>query len=164
MKEKTKLTNSWLNTNWLSLPGAWIKDVADARFTLTSDPREVDGELVPRYKLSRSVANVDTVEKLNAYIERLSDKYPLDDYNNPITTQEHINELHRILVQTCLNYIKEHELTDIDEVSFSADGLSLSYEYNEWEPATDSSLVVVGLQEGSKEDKYVIRKIIGESF
>lgn len=164
MKEKTKLTNSWLNTNWLSLPGAWIKDVADVRFTLVLDPQEVDVELVPSYKLSRSVTNVNTVEKLNAYVERLSNKYPLDNYNNPITTQEHINELHRILVQTCLNYMREHELADIDEISFSADGLSSSYEYNEWTPATDSSLTVVGLQEENKEDNYLVRKIIGESF
>ena len=164
MKEKTKLTNSWLNTNWLSLPGAWIKDVADVRFTLVLDPQEVDDELVPSYKLSRSVTNVNTVEKLNAYVERLSNKYPLDNYNNPITTQEHINELHRILVQTCLNYMREHELTDIDEISFSAEGLSSSYEYNEWTPATDSSLTVVGLQEENKEDNYLVRKIIGESF
>ena len=67
----------------------------------------------------------------------------LDKYQNPKTKQEHINELHHILVQTCLNYMKEHELTDIDEVSFSADGLSSSYEYNEWTPATDSSLIIL---------------------
>lgn len=164
MKEKTKLTNSWLNTNWLSLPGAWIKEVDNVRFTLNSDPKEVNGELIPSYKLSKSVTNVDTVEKLNAYVERLSNKYPLDNYDNPITTQEHINELHHILVQTCLNYMKEHKLTDIDEISFSADGLSSSYEYNEWTPATDSSLTVVGLQEENKEDNYLVRKIIGESF
>lgn len=164
MKEKTKLTNSWLNINWLSLPGAWIKDIADTRFTLTSDPQEVDGELIPSYKLSKSIINVDTVENLNAYVKRLSKKYPLDNYDNPKTSQKHINELHHILVQTCLNYMKEHELTDIDEISFYADGLSSSYEYNEWTPATDSSLIVVGLQEENKEDNYLVRKIIGESF
>lgn len=164
MKEKTKLTNSWLNTNWLSLPGAWIKEVGDVRFTLNSDPKEVNGELMPSYKLSKSVTNVDTIEKLNAYVERLSKNTPLDNYNNPKTTKEHINELHHILVQTCLNYMKEHELTDIDEISFNADGLSSSYEYNEWTPATDSSLTVVGLQEENNEDNYLVRKIIGESF
>lgn len=165
----TKLSHRWLNSNWLSVPfgfgGAWIKEIGNIRFTLNSDPKEVNGELIPSYKLSKSVTNVDTVEKLNAYIERLSkDNNLLDKYDNPKTKQKHINELHHILVQTCLNYMKEHELTDIDEVSFSADGLSSSYEYNEWTPATDSSLTVVGLQEESKEDKYIVRKIIGESM
>jgi len=169
MKEKTKLSHRWLNSNWLSVSygfgGAWVKEVGNVRFTLNSDPKEVNGELIPSYKLSKSVTNVDTVEKLNAYVERLSkDNNSLDKYDNPKTKQEHINELHHILVQTCLNYMKEHELTDIDEVSFNADGLSSSYEYNEWTPATDSSLTVVGLQEESEEDKYIVRKIIGESF
>ena len=38
----------------------------------------------------------------------------LDKYKNPITTQENINELHKILVQTCLDYKVEHGLTNID--------------------------------------------------
>ena len=88
----------------------------------------------------------------------------LDKYQNPKTTQEHINELHHILVQTCLNYMKEHELTDIDEISFNANGLSFSYEYNEWTPGTDSSLAVIGLQENSENDNFIIRKIIGDSM
>ncbi len=88
----------------------------------------------------------------------------LDKYQNPITTQEHINELHHILVQTCLNYMKEHELTDIDEISFSANGLSSSYEYNEWTSGTDSCLAVIGLQEDSENDNFIVRKIIGESI
>lgn len=163
MKEKTKLTNSWLNTNWLSLPNGWIQDVNGIRFTLNLDPKEVNGKLIPDYKLSKEITNVDNVEKLERYIEK-STTNPLDKYKDPITTQNHINELHRILVQTCLNYIKEHELTDIDEISFSADGLSGSYEYNEWMPATDSSLIVVGLQEDNKNDKYITRKLIGESM
>ena len=88
----------------------------------------------------------------------------LDKYQNPITTQKHINELHRILVQTCLNYMKEHKLTDIDEVLFNANGLSSSYEYNEWTPGTDSCLTVIGLQEDSENDNFIVRKIIGESI
>lgn len=168
MKENTKLTHRWLNINWSSVAygfgGAWVKDVGNTRFTLTSDPKKVNGELVASYKLSKSITNVDTIEKLNAYVERLTKNGSLDNYDNPKTKQEHINELHHILVQTCLNYMKEHELTDIDEVSFSADGLSSSYEYNEWTPATDSCLTVIGLQEESKEDKYIVRKIIGESM
>ena len=90
--------------------------------------------------------------------------YQLENYENPKTKQEHINELHRILVQTCLNYMKEHELTDIDEISFNVNGLSSSYEYNEWTPGTDSCLTIIGLQEDSESDKFIVRKIIGESI
>ena len=70
----------------------------------------------------------------------------LDNYKNPITTKENINELHHLLVQTCLNYMREHKLTDIDEIHFSVDGLGGSYEYGEWTPATDSSIDVIGLE------------------
>lgn len=65
----------------------------------------------------------------------------LPKYKNPITTKENINELHHILVQTCIDYMRKHNLTDIDEINFSADGLSgSSYEHGEWTPATDSSI------------------------
>lgn len=87
----------------------------------------------------------------------------LEKYINPVTTIEHINELHHILVQTCLNYMRKNNLTDIDEIHFSEDWLSSSYEYGEWTPDTDSSLCVVGLQieEGGK---LPVRRIIVESF
>lgn len=96
----------------------------------------------------------------------------LDKYKNPITTQENINELHHILVQTCLDYMVEHCLTDIDEIQFSADGLSgSSYEYKEWTPGTDSSLVVIGLQDEDTLDvnkkkriKWPVRREIGYSM
>ena len=72
----------------------------------------------------------------------------LKNYTNPITTKENINELHHLLVQTCLDYMKKNNLTDIDEIHFSADGLSgSSYEAGEWTPATDSSIEVIGLEE-----------------
>lgn len=85
----------------------------------------------------------------------------LQKYQNPITTTNNINELHHLLVQTCLDYMKKNNLTDIDEIHFLANGLSDSYKYNEWTPATDSSLIVIGLQ---LEDKYFVRKIIGKSY
>ena len=44
----------------------------------------------------------------------------LPKYSNPITTSENINELHHLLVQTCLDYMRKHNLTDIDEINFSA--------------------------------------------
>ena len=89
----------------------------------------------------------------------------LDKYKDPITTSENINELHHILVQTCLDYMRKHNLTDIDEINFSADGLSRSYEYGEWTPGTDSYLGVIGLQvEEDGKFNLSVRKIIGESY
>lgn len=70
----------------------------------------------------------------------------LPKYSNPITTSENINELHHLLVQTCLDYMRKHNLTDIDEINFSVDGLNGSYEYGEWTPGTDSSIEVIGIQ------------------
>lgn len=89
----------------------------------------------------------------------------LDKYQNPKTTQEHINELHHILIQTCLNYMIERGLTDIDEIQFFASGLSSSYEYGEWTPATDSYLGVIGLQiEEDCKFNLPVRRMIGESM
>lgn len=83
----------------------------------------------------------------------------LPKYQNPITTDENINQLHHILVQTCLNYIREHELTDVDEIQFSVDGLNSSYEFGEWTPGTDSSIKVIGLE--FEEDGTPYRAEIG---
>jgi hypothetical protein len=69
----------------------------------------------------------------------------LPEFKNPITTKENIDELHHILVNTCLEYMRKHNLTDIDEIHFSADGLSSSYDDGEWTPGTDSSIDVIGL-------------------
>jgi hypothetical protein len=95
----------------------------------------------------------------------------MENYKNPITTKENINELHHILVQTCLDYMVEHGLTDIDEIDFTADGLSSSYKYKEWTPGTDSSLTVIGLEtkkifnvKRNKEYEMPVRKLIGESM
>ena len=94
----------------------------------------------------------------------------LEKYKNAITTSENINELHHILVQTCLDYMRKHNLTDIDEINFTADGLSSSYEYGEWTPSTDSSLCVVGLEteqwigKSGKIYESPVRKLIGESY
>lgn len=92
----------------------------------------------------------------------------LKEFKNPITTKENINELHHLLVQTCLNYIVEHKLTDIDEINFSVDGLSSSYEHNEWTPGTDSSIEVIGLEyekwkshNSGKEYETPVRSLIG---
>ena len=61
------------------------------------------------------------------------------------TKTEHIKELQEILVQTCIDYINKHDLTDIWGVYFQADNLSVSAKFGEWTPATDSSISVEGI-------------------
>ena len=96
----------------------------------------------------------------------------LDNYQNPVTTQEDINKLHKLLVQTVIDYIREHNLSDVWEVGFSVDGLDSGFEYGEWTPGIDSSLSVIGLQEDgtSWTNKngvnlpFKVRRLIGESM
>ena len=87
----------------------------------------------------------------------------LDAYANPVTTKEHLSELQDILVQVCINYINENKLTDIDEISFSADSLQHSAHFGEWVPATDSYIKAVGYEEvDDGKINYYVRKKIGE--
>ena len=93
------------------------------------------------------------VRKVSDIIQQMIEKYE----NNPIiesveiqpthiTTKEHISELHDILVQTCIDYINKHQLTDIYSVSFNADALAESAKYGSWQACTDSYIGVKGLQ------------------
>ena len=81
-----------------------------------------------------------------------------------------LDEFHRVLVQTCIDFIKEKGLKDGYSVSFSADSLQESAEYGTWCPATDSFFEVDGLKhepytrENGKEAKIPYRVKIGESF
>ena len=63
-----------------------------------------------------------------------------------VTQKEHIKELQEILVQTCLDYINKHGLTDIYSVSFNADDLAYSAKHGKWQPATDSYIRVEGIR------------------
>lgn len=96
----------------------------------------------------------------------------MTQYENPITTTEKIKELQEILVQTCINYVKQHNLTDVDEVNFSVDGLEENaINFGTWTPSMDSHISIVGLQEEDdrfwvdkkgKKHKFKVRKLIGE--
>ena len=89
----------------------------------------------------------------------------LDKYKNPKTTKSDIKDLHELLVQTCVNFIKERNLTEIYEVNFGVDGLENdASEFGEWTPGMDSSLSVIGLQREDDDDDFRVRKIIGESY
>ena len=87
----------------------------------------------------------------------------LGEYKDPKTTRSDIKDLHKLLVQTCINFIKERNLTEIYEVHFGVDGLENdAIDFDEWTPGMDSSLSVIGLQE--KDNGFRVRKIIGESY
>ena len=74
----------------------------------------------------------------------------LPKYNNPQTTKDDINELHHLLVQTCIDFINDKKLKDIDVVSFSADSLQESSKFGEWCPSTDSYIEIEGYQMDEK--------------
>lgn len=84
----------------------------------------------------------DVIKRLeeNPIVERLE-----DDPKPDITKIEHIKELQEILVQTCIDYINKNGLTDIYQVSFSADDLAESAKYGSWQACTDSNITVYGL-------------------
>ena len=93
----------------------------------------------------------------------------LPNYENPVTTTNDIKELQEKLVQTCIDFIKEKNLTDIDMVRFNVDGLTRNaIEFGEWVPAMDSYIGVEGLQEDTYIGKsgnpytFIVRKFIGE--
>ena len=93
----------------------------------------------------------------------------LPKYENPVTTTDNIKELQQRLVQTCIDFVKEKNLADIDAVRFNVDGLTgNTIEFGEWVPAMDSYIGVEGLQEdtyiGKSGDPYTfrVRKFIGE--
>ncbi len=94
----------------------------------------------------------------------------LHKYINPVTTTDDIKELQQRLVQTCIDFIKEKNLTDIDAVRFNVDGLEDSIEFGEWTPGMDSYIGVEGLQAVSLLDRYDepytfrVRRLIGENM
>ena len=93
----------------------------------------------------------------------------LPNYEIPVTQKNDIKELQEQLVQTCIDFIKERNLTDIDGVRFNVDGLTNdAIEYGEWTPAMDSYIGVEGLQDKLIESKsgeaykIKVRAFIGE--
>ena len=101
----------------------------------------------------------------NPIVERLEDS-PIPG----ITKKEHIKELQEILVQTCLDYINQHGLTDIYSVSFNADELAYSAKHGKWHPVTDSYIRVEGsrIQNYRRKDGEITQIpytfVIGESM
>jgi len=88
----------------------------------------------------------------------------LDKMQNKQITEEQTRQLHYILVQTCIDFINENNLKDVDAVSFNADALQESAKYNEWTPATDSFLSLEGIEKSEEDGGFMVRKIIDKSY
>ena len=91
-------------------------------------------------------------------------------YQNSSVTHEQTQKLHKLLVQTVIDFLKEEKIDEVWEVRFTADGLTNSVECGEWTPSTDSYLGLVGLQdttlkgESGKEYPWRTRALIDESM
>lgn len=102
-------------------------------------------------------------EEKQQVIKRIRCVWPdwaCEKYENPTTKIENIKELQQKMVQLCIDYMKENDLDDIQEVRFSADMLQFSKQYGEWTSMTDSFIDVYGFQ--NDENGTERRKIIGE--
>ena len=76
----------------------------------------------------------------------------MEKYDKPTTTNSVAHKLHEKLVQTVIDFMNENNIDDVEEISFSADSLQISKQYNKWTPATDSSLRLVGYQDGKRKE------------
>ena len=125
----------------------------------------------PSYKHMENILKaVDLVKDFNQAqwneFSRLIRKYNkswLDNYENPITTHDDAKELQQLLIKDIIEFIQKRNLTDIDEVYFSADCLQQSVKYNKWVPETDSSISLIGLQHEDNID-FLVRRIITENY
>lgn len=76
------------------------------------------------------------------------------------TTEEHLSRLLDKLVQTCIDYINENDLKDMDEISFKVDTLQTSANFGYWTPATDAAISAYEVVEDEK--GKMVSKFIGE--
>lgn len=69
-----------------------------------------------------------------------------------------INDLHLLtekLVQTCIKFINDNGLNDIDEINFKVDSLQISTKYGHWVPDSDACLSAYEMENRK-------RKFLGE--
>lgn len=118
--------------------------------------QDLDNGLVKHY-----IFNSPMTWEVDPTTLRIAKACGLPRYKNPITTTEDIKELQERLMQCCIDFIKERNLTDIWGIGFSADGLTESIEFGEWTPGMDSYISVEGLQMDETVG-FNTRAIIGE--
>ena len=121
--------------------------------------KDAINEIIEKFK---SLSDDDKKEAA----KKLKREWPFFDYENytnPATTIENVKELQQKMVQLCIDYINEYNLTDIEEVHFTADELQTSAKEGVWSPMTDSYIGLYGYQKEEDTD-LVARKLIREWF
>lgn len=96
----------------------------------------------------------------------------LPKYENSKVTHEQTVELHKLLVQTVIDFLKKENIDEVWEVQFSADGLTDSVKQGEWTPSTDSYIGLIGIQQSGtmkhpktgEEYPLMVRALIDESM
>lgn len=96
----------------------------------------------------------------------------LPKYENSKVTHEQTVELHKLLVQTVIDFLKKENIDEVWEVQFSADGLTDSVKHGEWTPSTDSYIGLIGTQQmgtmkhpkNGEEYPLMVRALIDESM
>ena len=109
------------------------------------------------------------IEFKNILIMNLMD---VPKYENSKVTHEQTVELHKLLVQTVIDFFKKENIDEVWEVQFNADGLTDSVKHGEWTPSTDSYIGLIGIQQNGtmknpkngKEYPCMVRALIDESM
>ena len=96
----------------------------------------------------------------------------LPKYENSKVTHEQTVELHKLLVQIVIDFLKKENIDEVWEVQFNADGLTDSVKHGEWTPSTDSYIGLIGIQQSGtmkhpktgEEYPLMVRALIDESM
>lgn len=118
--------------------------------------QDLDNGIVKHY-----IHNCPMTWEVDPATLRIAKATDIPNYKNPITTLVDIKDLQERLVQCCIDFIKERNLTEIWGISLSVDGLQESVEYGEWMGSTDSHITIEGLQM-DEDYGYKTRAFIGE--
>ena len=73
-----------------------------------------------------------------------------EKYNEPVTDENLSYKLQEHLINSTIDFVKEHNLTDIESLYFSADSIQETVDYGQWCPATDSSMTLYGIQDNKR--------------
>lgn len=126
------------------------KPLAERKKKIEDSPELVDA--------ISAVSKLSESDKKNLYFRCLKEEIPESKENR--VDDDTMSELHYILVQTVIDFINEKKLSNVEAVSFSADGLRESSQYGEWTPATDSFLTLEGIVEENFTTKDGVEKTI----
>jgi hypothetical protein len=118
--------------------------------------QDLDNGIVKHY-----IHNCPMTWEVDPATLRIAKVTDIPNYKNPITKLEDIKDLQERLVQCCIDFIKERNLTEIWGINLSVDGLPESVEFGEWMGSTDSHITIEGLQM-DEDYGFKTRAFIGE--